>query len=174
MLDGSFQKINGSEIISIIKNVDSIVNFLKEHIVPSITFNAICDGWKLWKDISRIMTITNFDNENDFNVNFTSFKSKLNKFYAVGKISFLTKDPSHPGKDETFYMHCLRFYLPKRMEMLYRTYGVGLGICTMQGFERRNKESKNVMRRFFNGKGNIIKTNLKTLWMFFKYAKNNY
>ena len=66
----------------------------------------------------------------------------------------------------------LRFYLPKLMKRLYENHGVGLGICTMQGFERRNKESKNTMRRFFNGKGNILMTNMKRLWSVFFYSKN--
>ena len=51
-------------------------------------------------------------------------------------------------------------------------HGLGLGIYTMQGFERRNKESKNVMNRFSNGVGNIVVSNLKRLWDVFNDNKN--
>ena len=37
----------------------------------------------------------------------------------------------------------------------------------MQGFERHNKESKNIMRRFNNKKHNICSQILKRLWDFF-------
>ena len=77
------------------------------------------------------------------------------------------------GDNETFYFHVLRFYYPQHMKMLYDDWGVGLGICTMQGFEQRNKESKNCMNRFYNGLGNIILTNKKRLWLGFYYGKNN-
>ena len=44
----------------------------------------------------------------------------------------------------------------------------------MQGFEARNKESKNTLRRFSNGRGNFVITNLKRLWDVFKLSQNSY
>jgi len=41
----------------------------------------------------------------------------------------------------------------------------------MQGFERRNKESKNVYNRFTNKKGNILMNNLKTISDIFIHEK---
>ena len=61
-------------------------------------------------------------------------------------------------------MHCLRFYIPKIVDITYKNHNLGIGIFTMQGFERRNKESKNILRRFSNGMGNIAIQNLKRLW----------
>ena len=100
--------------------------------------------------------------------------NNLKQFYVVGGDSFRTKDISNKGDDETFYCHALRFYFPKRMKKLYDEYKVGLGICTMQGFERRNKESKNTMKRFSNGKGNMLKNNMKRLWTVFKFNQIGY
>ena len=60
------------------------------------------------------------------------------------------------------------------MKKLYDEYKVRLEICTMQGFERRNKESKNTMKRFSNGKGNMLKNNMKRLWTVFKFNQNGY
>ena len=41
----------------------------------------------------------------------------------------------------------------------------------MQGYERRNKESKNIVRRFSNHRGNLVIPNLKRLWDVFKHSK---
>mmetsp|Transcript_23467 Transcript_23467/g.34113 ORF Transcript_23467/g.34113 Transcript_23467/m.34113 type:complete len:425 (-) Transcript_23467:41-1315(-) len=44
----------------------------------------------------------------------------------------------------------------------------------MQGYERRNKESKNTLKRFTNHKGNILVQNMKRLWDIFKHSMNSY
>ena len=75
------------------------------------------------------------------------------------------------GDDETFYMHVLRFYLPKIARVTFDKHGLGLGIFTMQGFERRNKESKNTLKRFTNCKGNVLAANLRRLWDIYYYEK---
>ena len=43
----------------------------------------------------------------------------------------------------------------------------------MQGFESRNKESKNIMRRFNNKKHNICSQILKRLWDSFCYNNDH-
>ena len=98
-------------------------------------------------------------------------------FYTIGGRSFLTKKSiSHNGSienDETFYMHTLRFYLPRIADETLEKHNLGLGVFTMQGFERRNKESKNTLRRFSNRIGNIIIGNIKRLWDIFFTGKTN-
>ena len=42
---------------------------------------------------------------------------------------------------------------------------MGLGIFTMQGFERRNKESKNTLRKFCNMKWDYLSQNLRGLYL---------
>ena len=69
-----------------------------------------------------------------------------------------------PGDDETFYMHVLRFYLPQIAKKTLTDHELGLGIWTMQGFERRNKESKHTLKRFSNNKGNVLIPNIRRLW----------
>ena len=96
---------------------------------------------------------------------------KLQKFYNVGAKTILTKNPANPGDDETFYLHVLRFYLPQIAKKTMEDHGVGLGIFSMQGFERRNKESKNTLRRFSNRKGNVLLNNLRRLYDVFFYEQ---
>jgi len=66
------------------------------------------------------------------------------------------------------------YRLPKHAEELFTEHGVGLGVFTMQGYERRNKESKNTLKRFTNHKGNILVQNMKRLWDIFKHSMNSY
>ena len=100
------------------------------------------------------------------------WEEKLNEFYEVGGKTILTKNPANPGDDETFYFHVLRFYLPMIAKKTLEDNGMGLGIFTMQGFERRNKESKNTLKRFSNNKGNVLTPNLKRLWDIFSYEQS--
>ena len=100
-------------------------------------------------------------------------KRNLKLFYKVGAKSFLTGG-STIGDQETFYMNALRFYIPVINRITFDKHGVGVGIFNMQGFERRNKESKNTLQRFSITKGNIVIHNLKRLWDVFYNEKNAY
>ena len=68
--------------------------------------------------------------------------------------------------------------MPKLAEKTYLDHKVGLGIFTMQGFERRNKESKNTIQRFTtkNRKNlhSLLKNNIERLGMVFYYEMNAY
>ena len=77
--------------------------------------------------------------------------------------SFLTKNKGDPRGDETFHMHCLRFHLPKIAKTTLEKDGLGLGIFTMQGHEHRNKEQKNTLKGFCNGRRNILSNNMNRL-----------
>ena len=102
------------------------------------------------------------------------FEKRLAKLYDIGGRSFLTKNPAEVGGDETFYFHVLRYYLPQIAKTTLDRHSLGLGIFTMQGFECRNKDSKNTLRQFSNGHGNIVITNLKRLWDVFSTGLNSY
>ena len=77
----------------------------------------------------------------------------------------MTKDK--PVDTETFYLHCLRYYMKPIIKNTWRKYSLGVGIFNMQGFERRNKESKRTMLKN-NLKGNIVQQNLSSLYTIFE------
>ena len=88
------------------------------------------------------------------------FESNLKLLYKYGDSTFLKDD------DEPFYFHCMCYYLPKIARETFDKHKLGLGIFTMQGFERRNKESKTLMRNFcMNNKTHpkMMVNNLKRL-----------
>ena len=62
--------------------------------------------------------------------------------------------------------------MPEIVRTTYTRHSLGVGIFNMQGFERRTKESKNCMKRFSNGKGNVLINNMNRLWDVFKNELN--
>ena len=83
----------------------------------------------------------------------------MKAFYIVGSKTFLTRN--RVGDDETMHMHVLRFYMKRISVTTFDRHKLGLGIYSMQGYKRRNKESKNAIRRFNNHSGNLVASNLR-------------
>ena len=97
-------------------------------------------------------------------------KKHLNLFYKHGHNSFLTKKTE--GDCETFYMHTLRFYLAPIVDDTWQRFQLGIVLLTMQGVERRNKESKNIFTCHTNKKGNQVKQCMYRLWDRFILVKS--
>ena len=168
-----FVSFIGSELLAFIKNTKLITDFLSDNFVKTPMLSHLRKGLQLWQKITPFLTISTIEDINDYEKKMLGFKANLKEFYKHGKVSFLTKKSCSVGGDETFYMHFLRFYILMIAEKTLRDHGLGVGIFTMQGFERRNKESKNVLRRFSNGRKNICVNNLKQLWDVFWYNHNS-
>ena len=86
------------------------------------------------------------------------------------KLFFTKKDT---GDLENTYSHVLRFYLVRHAKITWDQHKLGLRIFSIQGFERRNKESKNKYRRFTNHKHNACVQNLRQLYNIFEYDTFN-
>ena len=72
-----------------------------------------------------------------------------------------------PGDTETFYLHCLQYYMKGIIKNMWMKYSLGVGIFNMQGFERPNKESKRTMLKN-HLKGNLVQQNLSYLYTIFE------
>ena len=79
-----------------------------------------------------------------YSIQLEKFKDNILTFYDAGKSTFLMKNGTNVST-ETFYMHVLRYYLPRIASNAFSIHKCGIGVFTMQGFERRNKESKRYM-----------------------------
>ena len=148
----------------------NIVQFLRDKFVSTPTLEALCNGLITWGKITSFLVITTIENKEEHERKVLVFEKNIKAFYAAGAKTFLTKN--NIGDDETFYLHCLRFYIPKIAKQTFEQHNMGIGIFTMQGFERRNKESKNVLKRFSNNRGNIALSNLKRLFDIFQHDHN--
>lgn len=171
-LNTSFASYVGTELLDFIRNVDKIVAFLRKTFHTSPTLACLCDGLELFAKITPFLVISVIEDKEEYKRKILAFKSNLKLFYEVGRNTFLTKNSHSPGDDETFYLHCLRFYLPEKAKTTFEKHNLGLGIFTIQEFERRNKESKNAFKRFSNGKHNVVVSNLKRLWDVF-FSRHN-
>ena len=135
-----FSSFQGSELLLFIKNTNLIINFLNDNFQNTATLSNLCESLLLWENISPFLLITDIEDVELYKIELASFINNVKQFYKVGAKSFLTKDKGNPGGNETFYMHTLRFYLPKLATFTLENDSYGLGIFTMQGYERRNKE----------------------------------
>jgi hypothetical protein len=171
-LNKPFTSYKGMDILEFIRHIPDVIEFLSDNFEGLESIETFSRGLELWKNISAFINIVKIDNEPGYISELERFKTNLKQFYECGRKTFLTKNVD--GDIEFFYSHCLRFYLPKHAEELFTEHGVGLGVFTMQGYERRNKESKNALKRFTNHKGNILVQNMKRLWDIFKHSMNSY
>ena len=98
----------------------------------------------------------------------------INEFYRCGTETFLSGKGNNFGEEETYYLHALKYYIPRDAWKIWETHKCGIGVLfTMQGFERHNEESKNITRRFNNNKHNICSQILKRLWGSFFYRNDH-
>ena len=70
------------------------------------------------------------------------FKNNVRLLFKYGKDTFLA------DVNVTFYFHCIRLYFPQLADLTFKRHKLGIRTFNVQGFERRNKESKNSINRF--------------------------
>ena len=167
-----FSSFHGNELALFTGNVILITTFMKNYLVPTRTINDIMDGLNIWVKLFKFVGYTYLVmSESEYLVMLDSFNSDVKEFYSVGSRTFLSSH-SQMGEDETFYMHTLRYYIPRIALETYKTHKVGVGVFNMQGFERRNKESKNCLKRFSNNSGNVVINNIARIYDVFEHKVN--
>ena len=90
------------------------------------------------------------------------FEEMAEEFYEAGKESFLSEGTTIRGK-ETSYVHILRFVSGPLARLTFERHGVGIGVFTLQGYERRNQESKYIFGRHTNKLYDFVKQILRKL-----------
>jgi hypothetical protein len=84
------------------------------------------------------------------------FEKNAELFYEAGKKSFLS-DGTNIGGKETSYIHVLKFVTGPLAKLTFERHGVGIGVFTLQGYERLNQESKYVFVRHTNKLYDFVK-----------------
>eukprot|EP00978_Attheya_sp_CCMP212_P014065 scaffold35698_cov63-Attheya_sp.AAC.8 len=171
-LNKAFTSFKGVDIKVFISNIPNVINFIKTKFTTSAFLENVYEGLSLWSSISKFIHIVEIPDEDAYLIELSQFETNFSSFYACGQKTFLSKN--RDGDDEFFYSHCLRFYLPRMARDIFEKQKVGLGVFMIQGYEHRNKESKNTMKQFTNKKGNLAVQNLKRLWDAFFHSKNAY
>ena len=168
----NFSSFLGNELALFVANVQSIVAFLELNFVETNEIEDIKKSLLLWVQIFKFLGITVVRNSDTYNNEVNKFEANLKEFYDRGSRTFLSTEGTTNGNEETFYSHTLRFYMMDIVKVTFERHKVGVGIFNMQGFERRNKESKNCMKRFCNHRGNTCVSNMKRLIDVFKHDIN--
>ena len=165
-----FSSFIGREIRLFITNIHLITKFLEENFNSHEYLDSIITGLKLWVDLCTFIHLTTIDDDDDYKNKMDTFESNLKIFFTAGGKSFLTKWVV-VGDDKKFCFHCLRFYIPKIAKETFKENHLGAGVFTMQGYERRNKETKRAYNRHTNGKGYFPKQTLCHLLDHFRLNK---
>ena len=163
VLNKSLSGLTGNEIKAFIEYVPTVVNFLRCSFEITERVESTCQGLEIWAKIVPFLHIQHISDHEEYEqTTIGEFENNVKEFYIVGSKTFLTR--TSVGDDETMYMHVLRFYMNRIAVTTFNRHKLGLGIYSMQGYERRNKESKNAIRRFNNHCGNLVASNLRRLW----------
>ena len=118
----------------------------KKNLVSSTNqdWTSMAAALKLWVKIHDFILKAKIDKGDDYEAEIKEFEILVKKFYDYGRTNFLASKGSVIGSLETSYMHILRFHLATIAKIRFKRHKVGLGVFTLQGMERRNKESKNM------------------------------
>ena len=169
-LDKKFTSLKCDDVKRFVLAGPTIADLLLECLEKDRLELSIVKALRLWYDIKRFLKIGNIKLESEekkipVTTLIDQFEKNITKFYDVRSTSFI-KD-KRVGDRETYYLHCLRFYIPKLARQTWERHQYGIVIYSMQGFERRNKESKNCMKKFNNNKQHRIPQSLRRLWDIF-------
>ena len=162
----NFSSFHGNELHDWLKKIPKSIAILRANFEPTDHINNLCLLLSTYAKLPTFWNITEITMSNkEYLQKIDDYETSVKILYNVGAKLFLTD--KEEGDRETIYMHVCRYYIPKIARLTFEMYGLGVGIFNMQGFERRNKESKNSLKRFCNYKGNIVTPNMKRLWDIF-------
>ena len=169
----NFSSFQGNELALFVANTHTIIEYMENVLDPTEEVIHMIESLQLWVKLFKFLGHTYIEDAQVYKKTLIHFELNLKFFYKAGASTFLSKSGiQKDGNEETFYSHALRFYMIDIAILTFEKHKVGVGIFNMQGFERRNKESKNTMRRFCNNRGNTLPNNLGKLWEVFQYNVN--
>ena len=146
---------------------------MNEKLSTTKEVQALSQALILWYNIEKFLKIAEVKKEEveAFPSRINKFETDIKSFYKTGVTTFLTK--VEPGDDETYYLHALRYYIPRFARQTWDNHRCGVGVFTMQVFKRCNKESKTIIRKSSNNKQKKLAQILKRLWDSFEYERSN-
>jgi hypothetical protein len=169
----SFGRLQGTELFKFLENVELVASFLQRRMGQSERIKRLASAMMLMPRIFNFINTSYIDvTDAQYLKLMTRFEADVREFVRCGCGTFWID-----AEDENFYLHALCYYLPVHAKINFERHRLGLGIFTMQGFERRNKESKNCIRRFStsNRKSiNFLVNNIRRLLQVFLFEINAY
>ena len=129
----------------------------------------------LYDEVKEVLpqdtTITSASSQEEIaNAVIERYEELAKELYLYGHESFMTRRIR--GDGESFYLHTMRWYIPKMLRKVYDLHKLGIAVFTMEGFEYKNQTSKRMVKTRTNGKGNITKQSMKAMHMFFFFFRH--
>ena len=163
-LNKNLAVMHGEQIEQYLQLIPNIIRFLQTKLAPTMTLSHIITLLTYYPLLDKFLRITKVidtnssleeqdKQKNDYELKIIEFKNNLLIYKKAAAQTILSKNAI--GDSENFYSHVLFNYYPKLIIKVWNEYKVGVGVFNLQGFERRNKESKNAAKCFYNGKHNI-------------------
>lgn len=170
----SFSQLLGTEIKAYVLKCPDISKLLNGKLSTTKEVKALSQALTIWYNTEKFLKIYEVKKEEvqAFPSRIDQFESNIKSFCKCGVNTFLTK--VELGNEETYYLHALRYYIPRFCRQSWTNHRSGVGVFTIQGFERRNKESKTIMKKFSNNKQQKLAKILKKLWNSFEYERSKY
>ena len=130
-LDKDFNSLKGDKVKQFVLAGLAIADLLLECLEEDAMVLSIVKALRLWYDIERFLKVGNIKLESEEKkvtvaTLIDQFELNITKFYHVGSTSFM-KD-KRVGDCETYYLHCLRFYIPKLARHKWITHECRKGI----------------------------------------------
>ena len=161
----SFSKFQGKELNCFVNNNKAIIDFLKKSFILTEDIESYIEALGILPRVFKFLSTTYIKNKE-------SYKSQLKQFHCDVKAIYKCGRHTYLRDDEPFYFHCMRFYMPVIAEETYQKHQLGVGVFNMQGFERRNKESKTFLFNYSNNRNEkLLNNNMKRLLQL--YWNNN-
>ena len=170
IMDKNLNIYDGSIIKKFSETAADIGQYMEDNIESNPEVKAIVKVLKLWFKIYTFLKKADVDHT--YPAEIKQFEVLVKELYECGKHTFLTSAGSDCiGDAESFYMHAMRFYIPQIARHTFETFQVGVGVWSMQQFERRNAEAKTLHKNCTNKRGNWIKQIMKRLYDKFIWSR---
>ena len=169
----NFNKFKGHDLSMFVFKIKKVITFSNKYLMITQEINNLLCGLDCLQDVFSFLSISYINDKNEYMEEIRRYEEKVKLLFKYGKDSYL----SNENGGVTFYFHVLRFYYPKFAKMNANNHNLGMGIFSMQGFERRNKESKNTLKRFCTtnrSSSHLIVNNIRRLLYVFMYENNAY
>ena len=125
-----FNSFNGNEIKAFITNVPSVIKFIENNVEITLNLSDVCSALDIWANkINPLITRIKILDEDEYECELTRFEQNVKDLYAHGSNTVLTKN--HIGDQESFYFHCLRFYVPMIARHTWNHHKLGVGVFSM-------------------------------------------
>ena len=188
--DESQAHIKGRHTKEFIKRIPEVVTLLVS-LFPRARIEPFCRCLEAFEKMSKIIslflidlydevkevlpqdtTITSASSQEEIaNAVIERYEELAKELYLYGHESFMTRRIR--GDGESFYLHTMRWYIPKMLRKVYDLHKLGIAVFTMEGFEYKNQTSKRMVKTRTNGKGNITKQSMKAMHMLFSGMNHN-